>query len=143
MNRIALPLFIVLLVAEISIAQPNTQPSPQWPAETQALFRKWMEADRSGSSNYEKAYGPALAKLAAAPDADLCFLRTVDDRRSTHDWLFLAARDQMGKLNTQRTFDIVSERLKSGNWGEREEAIGLVGAFKRPESVEFTCRDSR
>lgn len=112
---------------------PTTeQSSPTRPPidpATMAIYQRYL-----AEYNTPRADPTLLTKLAAAPDADLCFLDAADTYRVA-DSRGRSARDQLGKLNTQRTFDIVAARLKSGNQFTREEAIWILGAFSRPECV--------
>src|ERR1700722_16555107 len=102
----AVVLVIIFLTMFIGAQPPASKPAfPVVPPETLAAYQEWMKAENPfGGSIYALASGPALQKLAALPDADLCFLYTTEERRGQRDWLYLAAADELGKLNTQRAF---------------------------------------
>ncbi|MHB1155489.1 MAG: HEAT repeat domain-containing protein [Phycisphaerales bacterium] len=104
----------------------------QVPQATQKLYAKF-KAQYTGHNDRFEADAELLAELAATPDADLCFLDAVNPNQ--RDWQSIAARSQLGILNTQRTFDLVAADLKSKNQFKREAAIWIISAFKRPECV--------
>ncbi len=130
---------IVMVVVLLNGVRSSAQPATGTPATNPA----GLVASKPGASLYERYMAeyknpnfsdPSLVvNLATAPDGDLFFLKASDVAQG--DWRGCTAREQLGKLNTQRTFDVAVARLKSDNPFTRENGIQLVSAFKRPECV--------
>lgn len=130
MGRVGFVAAAIVFVAFSAAGQekPPTALAEIDPATT-ALYQRFLAEYKNPNSS-----DPALVtNLAASKDADLCFLNAVDT--CPGDWRWCTAREQLGKLNTQRTFDILAARLKSESRWVREKATGLIGAFRRAETV--------
>jgi hypothetical protein len=130
MNRMGFVAAVIVLAASSTAAQEKPPTAlPEIDPATAALYQRFLAEYKNPNSS-----APALVTdLAAAKDADLCFLNAVDT--CPGDWRWCVAREQLGKLNTQRTFEVVAARLKSENRWVREKATGLIGAFRRGETV--------
>ena len=139
--------FLALMMPQTAQSQsvpavpPATQPANMpIAARTLELWQRWEAAFRAGRSTSESAHGPLLDQLAAAPDADLCFLKTVTGDAPRGDWHYCAALEQLGKLNSQRTFETATAGLKSASRWKREDAIAVIKAFQRPECVPLLAK---
>ncbi|CAN5394682.1 hypothetical protein BH10PLA1_BH10PLA1_08150 [soil metagenome] len=105
------------------------------PADLPPATAKAYEAFKAKDQN--PVYGDAsiLANLAAAKDADLCFLDFASAHRGAHDYRFLACVAQLGKLNTDRTFKQLMDMLEANDSSTRTVAIDLLADWHRPEAV--------
>jgi hypothetical protein len=110
---------------------------------SQKLYEQWVASSERESRYDQVVNNPAYLALQQVPDADLWFLKGTDHNG---DWVFLLSRAELGKRNTQRTFDALRARLLYGNWSQREHAIWILSAFRRlecvPLLVEVLKRDS-
>ena len=117
-------------------AQIKSQISPTaW-----AACEAWLNASEQGGDDWRPATGTRLETLLKEPDADLCLLYMLDEWAlgssrggGAAPW---AAPSQLGKLSTQRTFEILSSRLTAKDAKFRGGAIDLLGEFKRTASVD-------
>jgi hypothetical protein len=132
MYRVVIAIIILVFVSSFSIAQ-ETKPAEISPlsANTENLYKEFIAAyeDRWPTDSI------LVDKIMAASDGDMCFLKVIDAQESKHSIAYCIAVDQLGKLNTQRTFDLLAKRLKSSNWSERQNTIYELHVFKRPECV--------
>ena len=101
--------------------------------ETQHLFEEWQ---KNGPSEEDRIHDSELKKFLVRSDADLCLAKFAIEAKREAGWW--PAITELGKLNTQRSFDLVSPLLKSTDSSMRERGIFAVAEFKaRYESVRL------
>jgi hypothetical protein len=133
--RLEAPVLAVLTFVAWQEACPRTAVGEGSAAETSAMLPAYVSEESSGQAIANS--GTALAKL---PDADLLFLEVADRYQFKRNRTYEDARKQLGRLSTQRTFDIVVSRLTAVGAGERENAILLVGRYQRPEVAPLLAK---
>ena len=94
----------------------------------------FAERNRRGARSGSRR---ALQDLLKRPDADLIFTYFLLDPNSGSypDW---TVSEELGELNTDRSFELVAERLKSDDMFVREQAAEILAHFKaRRECVSL------